>query len=99
MTMAKISELPWLNGQNWSTLTIDHGIFQGVMFMVSALPPPPPELDNEINIYEKVWREPKNTIMTIIVQNYTPFCHNFITLFDQFMSCEMEHADWTVVIM
>ena len=24
--MAKISELPWLNGQNWYILTIDHGV-------------------------------------------------------------------------
>ena len=34
LTMNKISELPWLNGQNWSILTIDHGKFQVVMVMV-----------------------------------------------------------------
>ena len=27
--------LPWLNGQNWSILTIDHGKFQVAMVMVN----------------------------------------------------------------
>ena len=35
MTIAKIPELPWLNGQNLSILTIDHGKFQVVMVMVN----------------------------------------------------------------
>ena len=34
MTIAKIPELPRLNGQNLSILTIDHGKFQVVMVMV-----------------------------------------------------------------
>ena len=29
MTMAKISKLPWSNGQNWSILIIDHGQNRG----------------------------------------------------------------------
>ena len=35
MTMSKIPGLPWLNGQNWSILTIDHGKFHVVMVMVN----------------------------------------------------------------
>ena len=35
--MAKISKLPWSNGQNWSILTIDNGKNRGSGVMVNFL--------------------------------------------------------------
>ena len=46
MTMAKIPELPWSNGRNWSTfLTIDHGVNSRVSWSWSV--PTPSPLDHQ----------------------------------------------------